>query len=183
MRRAWLCSWVLSTAASFSPRIDLSRTPLDSGNAGNSQELASTVCTVSNLKKILGILPPCPMPPDPPTTVLCIDDEDDQLLLRKLLLEQAGYRVFTAKSGSEGIRLFQTEHIDLVIVDYWMSGMNGVVVARALKELCSKIPVIMLSGYAELPDEALGAADAWLIKSQVEPQKLLAVVKELLKED
>jgi len=41
----------------------------------------------------------------------------------------------------------------------------------------------MLSGYAELPDEALGAADVWLIKSQVEPQKLLAVVKELLKED
>ena len=123
------------------------------------------------------------MSPDPPTTVLCIDDEDDQLLLRKLLLEEAGYRVFTAKSGSEGIRLFQTAHIDLVIVDYWMSGMNGVVVARVLKELCSKIPVIMLSGYAELPDEALGTADAWLIKSQVEPQKLLAVVKELLQED
>jgi len=104
---------VLSAGASFSPRIDLSRTPLDSRNAGNSQELASTVCTVSNLKKILGILPPCPMPPDSPTTVLCIDDEDDQLLLRKLLLEEAGYRVFTAKSGSEGIRLFQTAHIDL----------------------------------------------------------------------
>ena len=123
------------------------------------------------------------LPDHPQTTVLCIDDEDDQLLLRKLLLEEAGYRVFTATSGEEGIRLSQTEHIDLVIVDYWMSGMNGVAVARALKELCSKIPVIMLSGYAELPDEALGAADAWLIKSQVEPQKLLAVVKDLLKED
>src|SRR5229473_3316631 len=152
MRRAWLCSWVLSTAASFSPRIDLSRTPLDSGNAGNSQELASTVCTVSNLKKILGILPPCPMPPAPPTTVLCIDDEDDQLLLRKLVLEGAGYRVLTAKSGVEGIRLFQAEHIDLVIVDYWMSRMNGVVVARTLKALRSTIPIIMLSGYAGLPD-------------------------------
>src|SRR5712692_3053055 len=108
---------------------------------------ASTVCTVSNLGKILGILPTCPMLPDPPTTVLCIDDEPDQLLLRKLLLEQEGYRVFTATSGEEGIRLFETEQIDLVIVDYWMSRMNGVVVARALKALRSKIPIIMLSGY------------------------------------
>src|SRR5438128_59303 len=112
------------------------------------------------------------------TTVLCIDDEDDQLLLRKLLLEEAGYRVFTATSGEEGIRLSQTEHIDLVIVDYWMSRMNGVVVARALKELCSKITIIRVSSYDELPNEALGARDAWLIKSQVEPQKLLAVVKD-----
>src|SRR5437879_7977624 len=59
------------------------------------------------------------LPDHPQTTVLCIDDEDDQLLLRKLLLEKEGYRVFTATSGEEGIRLFQTEHMDLVIVDYW----------------------------------------------------------------
>ena len=131
----------------------------------------------------MGILPAWSMLPAPPTTVLCIDDEDDQLLLRKLVLEGAGYRVLTAKSGVEGIRLFQAEHIDLVIVDYWMSRMNGVVVARTLKALRSKIPIIMLSGYAELPDEALGAADVWLIKSHVEPQELLAVVKELLQED
>jgi len=86
-----------------------------------------------------------------PETVLCIDDEDNQLLLRKLLLEEAGYRVFTATSGEEGIRVFQAEQVDVVIVDYWMSRMNGLVVARALKTLRSIIPIIMLSGYAELP--------------------------------
>ena len=72
-----------------------------------------------------------------PETVLCIDDEDNQLLLRKLLLEEAGYRVFTATSGEEGIRVFQAEQVDVVIVDYWMSRMNGLVVARALKTLRS----------------------------------------------
>src|SRR5207245_536563 len=102
------------------------------------------------------------MLPDPPTIVLCTDHEPDQLLLRKLVLEGEGYRVFTATSGEEGIRLFQAEHIDLVILDYWMSRMNGVVVARTLKALRSKTPIIMLSGYAGLPDEALGAADVWL---------------------
>ena len=41
-----------------------------------------------------------------------------QLLpLRKLLLEEAGYRLVTAKSGVEGIRLFQAEQIDVIIVD------------------------------------------------------------------
>jgi CheY-like chemotaxis protein len=72
-------------------------------------------------------------PPHQPATILCIDDEASGLLARRLLLESAGYRVIEAHSGPEGIRLFQSENVSVVILDYWMSGMKGTVVAAELK--------------------------------------------------
>jgi CheY-like chemotaxis protein len=114
------------------------------------------------------------------TTVLCIDDEEPGLKVRKILLESAGHRVLTARSGGEGIRLFQSEPVDAVILDYWMSGMNGVAVARELKRLNPTTPIIILSAYGTLLDEALGVADLWIRKGEEDPQYLLAKVKELL---
>lgn len=118
--------------------------------------------------------------PNKTTTVLCIDDEEPGLEVRKILLESAGHRVLTAKSGSEGIRVFQSEPVDAVILDYWMSGMNGVAVARELKKLNPKIPIMILSAYGTLLDEALGVADVWIRKGEEDPQFLLAKVDELL---
>lgn len=114
------------------------------------------------------------------TTVLCIDDEEPGLRVRKMLLESAGHRVLTARSGGEGIRMFQSEPVDAVIVDYWMSGMNGVTVARELKRLRPSTPIIILSAYGTLLDEALGVADIWIRKGEEDPQYLLAKITELL---
>ena len=117
---------------------------------------------------------------DKTTTVLCIDDEEPGLEMRKILLETAGYRVLTAKSGNEGIRVFRSEPVDAVILDYWMSGMNGVAVARELKKISSATPIMILSAYGTLLDEALGVADVWIRKGEEDPQFLLAKLKELL---
>jgi CheY-like chemotaxis protein len=68
-------------------------------------------------------------------TILCIDDEPDLSQVRKYLLESRGYEVIDARSGEEGIRLFQSQKVDVVIVDYWMAGMNGLAVARRVKKL------------------------------------------------
>lgn len=112
-------------------------------------------------------------------TILCVDDEEPGLRLRKLLLESEGHRVLTALSGYEGIRLFKSDRVDAVILDYWMAGMNGLAVARELKRLSPKTPIIMLSAFTSLPDEALGAADLWLLKGE-DPENLLAKVRHLL---
>ena len=69
------------------------------------------------------------------STILCIDDEEPGLRVRRILLESAGHRVLTALSGLEGIKIFESENVDAVILDYWMAGMNGVVTARELKSL------------------------------------------------
>ena len=99
-------------------------------------------------------------------TVLCIDDEPSGIQARRLLLEAEGYQVIDASTGEEGIRLFQSSKIDVVVVDYWMSGMNGLAVAREIKRLDPAMPVIMLSGLPELPGEAVGIADRWILKGR-----------------
>jgi CheY-like chemotaxis protein len=115
-------------------------------------------------------------------TVLCIDDEEPGLQVRRLLLESAGYRVLSARSGVEGIKLFQSEPVDAVVLDYWMSGMNGMAVAKELKRLNSATPIMILSAYGTLLDETLGVADLWLRKGEEEPQFILAKLSEMLQQ-
>src|SRR5690348_17255087 len=99
-------------------------------------------------------------------TILCIDDEPTAIEARKLLLQSEGYEVLDASTGEEGLRVFQSRTIDAVVVDYWMSGMNGLAVAREIKRLKPSMPVIMLSGLPELPGEAVGIADRWILKGR-----------------
>src|SRR5919197_618190 len=68
-------------------------------------------------------------------TILCVDDEPSVLTTLKALLESAGFRVLVAESGPEALALFQSERVDLVIMDYVMPGMNGMVAARTMKTI------------------------------------------------
>jgi two-component system, OmpR family, response regulator CpxR len=99
-------------------------------------------------------------------TILCIDDEPNTIAVRRLMLESEGYQVIDAVTGEQGIRIFQDEKIDVVVVDYWMAEMDGMTVAREIKRLSPNTPVIMLSGLPELPGEAVGIADRWILKGQ-----------------
>ena len=111
-------------------------------------------------------------------TILCIDDEANQLVLRKLMLERAGYRVLTAESPAQAIALFGSDTVDLVIVDYYMPGMNGLTLAREILRQ-KKLPVVVLSAYAELPGESIGTADMWIMKGAAS-EELLRKIRELL---
>ena len=118
--------------------------------------------------------------PSKPSTILCIDDEEPGLKVRRILLETAGHRVLTALSGREGLEIFQSEDVDAVILDYWMAGMNGVATARELKRLKRSVPIIILSAYGTLLDETLGVADVWIRKGEEDPQYLLGALEALL---
>jgi CheY-like chemotaxis protein len=107
-------------------------------------------------------------------TILSIDDEPDASKVRRLLLESEGYEVIDAATGQAGIRLFQSHKVDLVMVDYWMSGLNGIDVVRQIKAINPSVPVIMFSGYAELPGEA-GLADRWIMKGRSTQELLDAI--------
>jgi CheY-like chemotaxis protein len=115
-----------------------------------------------------------------PAAILCVDDEETALLLRRRVLEKAGYRVFTALTGREGIDIFRYQPIDVVILDYWMADMDGLDVAAALKLINTKTPIIMLSGFAAILDEGLGKVDLWLRKGESDPEQLLIAVVHLL---
>jgi len=111
--------------------------------------------------------------------ILCIDDESTALNIRKRVLETAGHQVQTARSGEAGIRLLRSDSFDLVLLDYWMPGMNGIVTAREVKRINPSVPMIILSGLSQLPDETMGVVDRWVLKD-AGPQFLLNSIKDLL---
>ena len=111
-------------------------------------------------------------------TLLCIDDEESGLRVRKWLFESEGFRVFTATDGPAGIDLFKAHPVDAVIVDYSMPKMDGVAVAETLKKMRSTVPIIMLSAYP-LPAEANQSIDAVITKGE-SPAKLLTTTGSLL---
>ena len=117
---------------------------------------------------------------DPTATILCVEDEEVQLQLRRMVLEDAGFHVLTAQSGKQAIDMFRKNRVDAVILDYWMSGMNGLAVATEIKRLSSHTPVIILSAYISLPDEGIGSVDIWLRKAEIDPEDLLGHLRRLL---
>lgn len=115
-----------------------------------------------------------------PATILCIDDDSANLVVRRELLERAGYRVLTAQSGTEALDTFRSEAVDVVLLDYWLPGTNGIKVAIEFKSLKPHVPIIMLSGSDTVLDETVGRVDRWLVKGNIEPKQLLSTLDDLL---
>ncbi len=115
-------------------------------------------------------------------TVLCVDDESAVLQMQQLLLESAGFRVLTASSGREAIRIFESEPVDVVVMDYWMPGMNGTTAARIMKQLKPEIRILFLSAFTELPGETLGISNGWIKKGEEGPEHFVARLRSLADE-
>lgn len=113
-----------------------------------------------------------------PHTLLCIDDEENGLKMRKWLFESEGFQVLTALDGLTGIDLFKARAVDLVVLDYNMPKMDGIAVASTLKKLNSAVPIIMLSGYA-VRSTANENIDALITKGE-SPAVLLSRAASLL---
>ena len=83
-------------------------------------------------------------------TILLVDDEKMVLDVVKQFLETLGYNVITACSGSEAIELLEKNKnmVEMVILDMIMPGMSGIETFDRLRELNSKIKILLSSGYS-----------------------------------
>ncbi len=115
--------------------------------------------------------------------ILCIDDNAAGLRARRALLEKMGHKVTTAHGGQEGLEKFHKAKMDLVIVDYRMPRMKGDQVLRKIKQADPKLPVVLLSGYAETLglEQAVPEADCVLNKGPREVPELISAVTRLLR--
>ena len=86
-------------------------------------------------------------------TILLVEDEEPLRILLKRVLEQSGYRVFSAGSVTEAIKLFDqnSEEINLLLSDIVLPDGRGSVLAEQLHALQPDLQVLLISGYAE-PD-------------------------------
>ena len=84
--------------------------------------------------------------------VLLVDDDALVSMNTAYMLMDLGHSVLEAPSGSHALRLLETDdQFDVVITDYAMPGMTGLDLATKIKQIHPKMPVIIASGYAELP--------------------------------
>lgn len=114
-------------------------------------------------------------------TVLAIDDNQDQLDLLARRLEAHHYRVLTASSSMEGLRLAQTMLPDLIILDIMLSGQDGWEVLQTLvnRPETAHIPVI-ISSVLRVQQLALALGAAAFLEKPVTEEALLAAIEEAL---
>ena len=117
--------------------------------------------------------------------ILAIDDNMNDVLLMRRVLERAGYDVIYATSGDEGLAKAATENPDCILVDYRMPGMDGYEFCRQLKsrENLRSTPVLMLTGADAAKNVVEGlesGADDFVTKSS-DIEVILARVRALLR--
>lgn len=78
--------------------------------------------------------------------VLIIDDDATLLRAARRTVQSFGYKVTTAASADEGLKLLDAGPLDLVITDHSMPEMTGAVLAAALKAKYPSMPVVILTG-------------------------------------
>ena len=82
--------------------------------------------------------------------ILIIDDEEPIRFSLRGILEDEGYEVVEAATAEEGITAADTEHPDLVFLDIWLPGMDGLTAQTQLKANHPDLPVVMISGHGTI---------------------------------
>ncbi|MBO0912484.1 MAG: response regulator, partial [Acidobacteria bacterium] len=112
-------------------------------------------------------------------SLLWIDDYKPGLELYRAMFESMGYKVFTASSGEEGVRLAISQRVDVVVTDYEMPGMNGDLVTERIKAANPHIPVVLFSGSTLVPARVRRLADAVCDKAGSRNQLFSAIYRLL----
>jgi CheY-like chemotaxis protein len=89
------------------------------------------------------------------STILIVDDDPLIAMSTVDMLEDLGHNVIEANSGEEALRILQDlTLVDLLITDYSMPKMTGAQLAKAARELKPDLPILLATGYAELPRDS-----------------------------
>lgn len=112
-------------------------------------------------------------------TILCVDDNELSLSVRKVMLETRGYRVIACTDASAALETFKQGGIDLVLTDFVMPGMDGTELIAAVKAISPATPAILFSGKIRVYERET-QADVFLPKGMYAPVELLERIRLLL---
>ncbi|HZR27954.1 MAG TPA: response regulator [Terriglobales bacterium] len=112
-------------------------------------------------------------------TILCVDDNEQLLSVRKIILETRGYRVLACTNGKEALDIFKQGGIDLVLTDLAMPEVDGVELIDSVKSLAPETPAILFSGKVKIYERQT-RADLFLPKGMYAPMELLEHIRLML---
>lgn len=115
----------------------------------------------------------------PKRTILCVDDNEQSLSIRKVLLETRGYRVVPCLTGEDALARFKKGGVDLVLADLIMPGLDGARLIEEIKTISPRTPAILLSGKVRIYERDT-QADVFLPKGMYAPAELLERIRLLL---
>ncbi|MDW8443940.1 MAG: response regulator [Acetobacteraceae bacterium] len=131
--------------------------------------------------------PPSSPPPPPAAgtrgTLLLVEDEEGVRRLTVRALENAGWRVLVAPSGDLALQLLAREPNPprIVVTDFVLPGMDGAEVVRSVRAIYPKVPVILVSGYAEsAAREGLPETDLCFLAKPFTFRELLEAIERSL---
>jgi len=111
---------------------------------------------------------------------------EDEFYIRDLIckhLDKNGYSPVCAKDGLEAMKVFENNHIDLVITDVMMPHMNGITLSKKIRQINKDIPIIILTALDTFSDKEKGftsGADDYMVKP-VDMLEMVLRVKALLR--
>jgi two-component system, NtrC family, nitrogen regulation response regulator NtrX len=116
-------------------------------------------------------------------TVLIVDDEKSILASLAGVLSDEGYQVLTAENGAQALDIIREDLPNVVMLDIWLPGMDGIEVLEEIRRTSSHLPVIMISGHGSIETAVkatkLGAFD--FIEKPLALEKVVLTVDNALK--
>ena len=113
--------------------------------------------------------------------ILVVEDDTNARKLMKAVLERAEYRVSTAGNGEEALALLDTQHVDLIVLDIMMPGMDGYDAMRAIRAQArfQHLPIIALTAKAMKEDrqKCLDAGANEYLSKPVDLEQLVALLR------
>ncbi len=117
--------------------------------------------------------------------ILHIEDEQDQIVLVKALLERRGYEVILAKNGEEGVNKAKEDKPDLVLLDVFLPKGSGFDVCKQLKmaDETKGIPIIMVTGSGDkhIEEQCKNLGAVGCIIKPYEAKDLIEKIEEVIK--
>ncbi len=115
------------------------------------------------------------------TTILLVEDNKNQRLLYEQELRFEGYGIVTAADGKDALNKVQEQPIDLVVMDMYMPGMDGIETMGRILSKNLGIPIVINTAYSRYRDNYMSwIADAYIVKSS-DLTELKNKIKKLLK--
>jgi len=115
--------------------------------------------------------------------VLIVEDDKDFRFILQINFGKEGFSVVTAENGEQGLSLVEKEKPDLIILDILMPIMDGIEMAKQVKQKGINIPIVFLTNMSDI-DHISQAQEIvlsdYIIKSDVSVEKIVAVAKTKL---